>query len=87
MSKICCELNLFDLKQNVYIVDNKEVKFATATTMDELPKVVSTLCKERDINEVVIIGNEACGGAIADSILIYSNKNYAMNNIEIEVLR
>lgn len=80
---------MFDLHQNVYVVDsntgNKEC--VAITTLEELPEVISAICDAREVYKVTLAGNSIYGAAVSEDILAYSKKHYNQNNIEVEVIK
>ena len=89
MKKIYCELHLFNLDQQIYIVDPETgYKEAVAmATMEELPEVLSAISDSRDIHKVWLSGNSIFGEAIKEDILTYTKQHYSWNDIEVEVLK
>lgn len=89
MKKIYCEIHMFDLHQNVYVVDpstdNKEC--VAITTLEELPEVINAICDAKKVFKVILSGNSVYGAAVSEDILAYSKKHYNWNNIEVEVLK
>ena len=89
MKRVYCELHMFDLHQNVYVVDTDTgAKDCVAiTTMEELPEVISAICDNKQIYKVLLTGNSVLSNAVSEDILTYSKKHYNWNNIEVEVLK
>ena len=89
MKRIYCELHMFDLHQNVYIVDTDtgEKNCVAITTMEELPEVISAICDNKEVYKVLLTGNSILSKAVSEDILAYSKKHYNWNNIEVEVLK
>ena len=89
MKKVYCELHMFDLHQNVYIVDPEVgAKDCVAiTTMEELPEVISAICDAKKVYKVLLTGNSVYGTAVSEDIVAYSKQHYSWNNIEVEVLK
>ena len=89
MKRIYCEIHMFDLHQNVYLVDpstgNKDC--VAITTLEELPEVISAICDARKVFKVTLTGNSIYGAAVSEDIIAYSKKHYNWNNIEVEVLK
>lgn len=89
MKRVYCEIHMFDLHQNVYVVDlstgNKEC--VAITTLEELPEVISAICDARKVYKVALAGNSVYGAAVSEDILAYSKKHYNQNNIEVEVIK
>lgn len=89
MKKIYCELHLFDLHQNIYIVDDVsgERTCVAIATMEELPEVISAISNSKDIRHVVLHGNSIMSAAVSEDIVTYSKIHYGWNTIEVEVLK
>lgn len=89
MKRVYCEIHMFDLHQNVYVVDpavgTKEQ--IAITTLEELPEVISAICDARKVFKVTLAGNSVYGAAVAEDLLAYSKKHYSWNNIEVEVMK
>lgn len=89
MKRVYCEIHMFDLHQNIYVVDpvvgNKE--HVAITTLEELPEVISAICDAKKVSKVTLAGNSIYGAAVAEDLLAYSKKHYSWNNIEVEVLK
>ena len=89
MKRVYCEIHMFDLHQNVYVVGpstgNKEC--VAITTLEELPEVISAICDARKVFKVTLAGNSVYGAAVSEDIIAYSKKHYSWNNIEVEVLK
>lgn len=89
MKKIYCEIHMFDLHQNVYVIDpdtgNKEC--VAITTLEKLPKAISAICDAKKVYKVMLAGNSVYGAAVSEDILAYSKKHYSQNNIEVEVIK
>ncbi len=89
MKKIYCELHMFDLHQNIYIIETStgEKECIAKATMEELPEVISAICDAKNINKVWLSGNSIYSAAVSEDIISYSKKHYNWNNIEVEVLK
>lgn len=89
MKRVYCEIHMFDLHQNVYVVDptvgTKEQ--IAITTLEELPEVISAICDAKKVFKVTLAGNSVYGAAVAEDLLAYSKKHYSWNNIEVEVMK
>lgn len=89
MKKLYCELHLFNLDQQIYVID-PETGFkeqAAITTMEELPEVLCAICDSKNISKVWLSGNSIFGQAIKEDVLSYAKLHYSSNNIEVEVLK
>ena len=89
MKRIYCEIHMFDLQQNVYVVNPStgDKECVAITTLEELPEVISAICDNKQIYKVLLTGNSVLSNAVSEDILTYSKKHYNWNNIEVEVLK
>lgn len=89
MKRVYCEIHMFDLHQNVYVVDSAvgTKQQIAITTLEELPEVISAICDAKQIYKVTLAGNSVYGATVAEDLLAYSKKHYSWNNIEVEVLK
>ena len=89
MKRIYCELHLFDLNQTIYLVDPATglKEQLAATTMENLPEVISAICDNKQVYKVLLTGNSILSAAVSEDILEYAKQHYNWNNIEVEVLK
>ena len=89
MKKIFCDLHLFNLEHNVYVIDldNNSTELITTVSIEELPEIISAVCHSRNIDNILLQGNSIYSSAIAEDIIAYSKINYNKNNLEIEVVK
>jgi len=89
MKRVYCEIHMFDLHQNVYVVNPStgDKECVAITTLEELPEVISAICDARKVYKVTLAGNSVYGAAVSEDILAYSKKHYNWNNIEVEVIK
>lgn len=89
MKRIYCELHLFDLNQTIYLVDPTTglKEQLAATTMENLPEVISAICDNKQIYKVLLTGNSILSAAVSEDILAYAKQHYSWNKIEVEVLK
>lgn len=88
MKKIICNLNMFSMQQSVCIIDldTNNILYSTSVSMDELPKVISSLSNEYSVPWVSLVDTKVHGDKLAHDIVEYTKINYSNNNIEIEVI-
>jgi hypothetical protein len=89
MKKLYCELHLFNLDQQIYIIDPESgyKEQVAIATMEELPEVLCAICDSKDISKIWLSGNSVFGQAIKEDVLSYTKQHYSWNDIEIEVLK
>lgn len=89
MKKVLCVLNIFDFEQTVYIIDNNtgERDIVALAPAEELTSVISAVCNEEHIYDVILSGNLTYSNLIKNSIISYSNLNYNNNKINVEVVK
>ena len=84
--KILCNLNLFALHQNIYLIDEAgNVSPLAAAELEQLPEVLAAICNEHSAHHVILNGNVAYADSIAENIREFGLKNYS-NNIKVEVI-
>ena len=61
MQVIYCLINEFELKQHICLMDKEtgSKEFLESVEMDDIGHRVSTYSKERDVHEIVLMGNSA----------------------------
>lgn len=90
MKKIFCNVNMFDLEQLIYIIDDETngKDIVAMSTIEELPATISALSSEMGIADVVLSGNIVTYNALlSDNIIQYSKLNYNQNEIKVEVVK
>ena len=89
MKKVLCVLNIFDFEQTVYIIDDNtgERDIVALAPAEELTSVISAICNEEHIYDVILSGNLTYSNLIKNSIISYSNLNYNNNKINVEVVK
>ena len=90
MKKIFCNINMFDLEQLVYIIDDETdgKDIVAMSTIEELPATISALSSEMGIADVVLSGNIVTYNTLlSDNIIQYSKLNYNQNEIKVEVVK
>lgn len=89
MKKVLCVLNIFDFEQTVYIIDDStgERDIVALAPTEELTSVISAICNEEHIYDVILSGNLTYSNLIKNSIISYSNLNYNNNKINVEVVK
>lgn len=90
MKKIFCNVNMFDLEQLVYIIDDETdgKDIVAMSTIEELPATISALSNEMGIADVVLSGNIVTYNTLlSDNIIQYSKLNYNQNEIKVEVVK
>lgn len=86
--KLLCNIELFNLNQNIYTVDidTGDIDLVATTTLDSIVKTISILSHTMSISNISLIGSIGFGEQIAKDIIEYSKTNYDNNiNLEIEV--
>lgn len=90
MKKIFCNVNMFDLEQLIYIIDDETngKDIVSMSTIEELPATISALSSEMGITDVVLSGNIVTyNSLLSDNIIQYSKLNYNQNEIKVEVVK
>ena len=89
MKKVYCDLHMFDLKQEIFILDTetKETQVITTATLEELPEIICAVCHHKNLDDVLLTGNSIYCSAVAEDVVTYSKINYNNKNINVEVLK
>ena len=89
MNKIYCEIHLFTLEQNIYVIDGAtgQQELVAKATVEDLPAVINAVCDSKKIYNVSLTGNPVFGLAVAEDIKDYAKTYYSWNNIEVEVYK
>ena len=88
MKKIICNLNMFSMQQPVCVIDldTNSILYSANATIEELPKMISSLSNEYETPYISLVDNKIYGDKIAHDIVEYTKTNYSNNNIEVEVI-
>ena len=89
MKKILCTLNIFDFEQKVYMIDDitGQQDIVAIAPAEELSAVISAICNEEGINNIILNGNLTYSNLIKQSITAYSKLHYKNNEINGEVVK
>lgn len=89
MKEFYCPLNIFSIKQNVYLVDTESETVTTLigyTTIDGLPELARMMCDDKQIYNFHLSGEEEFAKSIAEDIVSYNNNKYSeKKEINVEV--
>lgn len=87
MKTIVCNFNLFDLHQNVYLINPEENvnRHIAITNLEDLGKVIAEMCTNNNATKIHLYGNASFAQAIIRDIDIHSGSAYSKNIIEVEV--
>ena len=86
MNKLYCVVNMFDFAQKVYLVNEEGNSVVATSTLEKLPEVICTLCKDYDVNDVVIGTNKDLCEKLKDNTLKHAKTSYSNFNLNIEVM-
>ncbi len=89
MKKIYCDLKMFNLFQDIYIIDSLtgEKEKIITIPMEKVAETISLISNEKNISKIILTGKCDFNNAIADSIISHSKIFYKKDNIEVEVLK
>ena len=85
MKKIVCMFNLFDVHQNIMLVDEDEVRVVGITRLNLLGQNIAELCNEYDCNEVHLYGSAKFAENIIRNIVKENSLSFDNRPINIEV--
>lgn len=84
--KILCNISMFDLHQQVLLVDGTEMKPVVISNLNDLGANIAMACSKYSTNEVTLTGNTKFASALAEEICTVGATQYGMNNINVEVI-
>ena len=86
MKIVFCKIDIFDLHQNIYIIDANTQYIVAKVTTDELPRALAIIGNENKVDKITLSGNaDFCTKIKQDTAYCLNKYNY--NNIEIEVVK
>ena len=86
MSKIVCNINMFDLNQHIILVkDNGTSEEITTSTINNLGDLIVASCSKFNLNKIHLFGDKKYIDGIIENILSINSSKYKINNIELEV--
>ena len=87
MKKIMCKIELFDVSQNIYIVDTEtgDMDYVATTTFDTIDKTLATLSYSKSIPNIVLMGATGFSEQLATNIINYSKTTYGEDKINLEI--
>lgn len=90
MNKIICNINLFDLNQNIYLVnfETGEMDYLATASLDTIATTIATLSHKLTIFNIALHCNMELGTQLKQDIIEYSKTKYNISehNLEIEVI-
>lgn len=85
--KILCNVSMFDLHQQVLLVnDDNDMRPVAISTLENLGGDIAAACSKYSINNVTLTGNKNFAEALVEDICTTGATLYGMNNINIEVI-
>lgn len=82
--KLCVNINMFDLNQDVFVAENEEIKHIASVPIDRLSEIVYSLAGVNDgVEEIEINGNQEYIQPVGYEILEGLNKLYSEKNVRV----
>ncbi len=90
MTYILCPISMFSLHQNILLIDESQDgtigKKVALSTLDNLSADIAAMCAQYNVSQVRLQGNKEYTSELVKEIYTIANKNYGLNNIEVEVI-
>ena len=90
MTFLLCPISMFNLHQNILLINEAEGettgKKVALSTLDNLSTDIAAMCAKHNVSYVKLQGNEEYANGLIEEIYTIANKNYGLNNIEVEVI-
>lgn len=90
MTYILCPISMFNLHQNILLIDKSQDgtigKKVALSTLDNLSADIAAMCVKYNVSQVKLQGNKEYASELVKEIYTIANKNYGLNNIEVEVI-
>lgn len=86
MPVIYCRINLGDLRQTIYFVDDKASTPLGEIETELLPGFIAFHCKENNINKVALNGPKDYAEFLGDEVKKSAQANFNLADIEIEFM-
>ena len=89
MKKIFCNINLFDLNQQIFLIDIEHPSLDVLlgeTEFIDLGKKISAINEQAKVNNVMLKGNKELLEPIVEEILSYSKTKYNNEEIKVEII-
>lgn len=90
MTYILCPISMFSLHQNILLIDESQDgtigKKVALSTLDNLSADIVAMCAQYNVSQVKLQGNKEYTSELVKEIYTIANKNYGLNNINVEVI-
>lgn len=85
MQYIAVHINLFSLKQPIYLIKDDEPKLIVSVPMDDVESTVAGICKKYSAKNVKLYGEKEYTKNIGKKITNFAKQNYSIENLIVEV--
>ena len=90
MTYILCPISMFNLHQDILLIDESQDgtigKKVALSTLDNLSADIVAMCAKHNVSYVKLQSNKEYAVGLIEEIYTIANKNYGLNNIEVEVI-
>lgn len=85
---IYCPINLFVLKQKIYVLDDEKSSVSQIGTADlnSVGKNIADFIMSSHAHKVILKGNEDYCQEVKEQILSIASSNYNLSDIEVEIV-
>lgn len=85
MQYIAVHINLFSLKQPIYLIKDNDPELIAAVSINDIDSAVAGICQKYSANNVKLFGEEKYIENIGKKITNFAKQNYSIDNLVVEV--
>lgn len=85
MQYIAVHINLFSLKQPIYLIKDNEPMLIGAVSINDIDSAAAGLCKKYNAQNIKLFGEEKYIKKIGKKIINFAKQNYSIENLIVEV--
>lgn len=82
---ILCTFNLFDLHQQIQLVDENEVRVIGISSIDDLGENIAMLCDKYDVHNVHLYGSTTYAHNLIQQMIDANVSKYNNRAIDVEI--
>lgn len=83
--EIVCQYQLFDLHQNIMLIDGNDAQVVCISNLDRLGGDIADMCDKFDVHDVHIYGAPMYADRIVKQIVETNSVNYSNRPINVEI--
>lgn len=83
--EIVCQYQLFDLHQNIMLIDGEDAQVVCISSLDNLGGDIANMCDKFDVYDVHLYGATSYADKIVKQIVEVNNIKYSNRPINVEI--